>query len=161
MTKYIQFTHQDDVDGFVVEDKSINAVEFSITDDVQGKEFFFHMEMSNLAGLEQVLEEGEDYAARDGFREKAEKLRQGEIEYFIGALHYPMYYPNIEVCNQCLNTAYSIFDIKAPQLSPYYADVFVRETQDLTTEVLLGWLKKISAAMFRKKIDYAVGDREN
>ena len=80
-----------------------DAAEFCLTEDAAGEEFFFHFDFYNLPALHQTIRNGEfmepespDYP---NFLKQAERLRNGEQDWFVGALYYRVY-PKF-----CVNTA--------------------------------------------------------
>ena len=99
MLKYIQIRHWDYwwCAYGINEGENLSAVEFSITEDKNGEKLFFHLDLYTLAGLEHP----EGFMEPDTpeyllFLDQANRLRNGEIDYFIGGLYYRNYTPNLE-----------------------------------------------------------------
>lgn len=161
MLKYIQIRHWDYwwCAYGINEGENLSAVEFSITEDKNGEELFFHLDLYTLAGLEHP----EGFMEPDTpeyllFLDQANRLRNGEIDYFIGGLYYRNYTPNLEQCNQFLQTGQSIFDVKAPQQSPYYAVIFLREREPLMPPLLIRWLERLSVPLFQKTMQFEIAN---
>ena len=96
-------------------------MEFSLTDDREGKTLFFHFDLYNLSGLQDILRENTfietDHPDHATFLHKAKALERGEISYFIGALHYPDFMPDLAFCNQILTPECTLLELKAPHCS--------------------------------------------
>ena len=80
-----------------------DAAEFYLTEDAAGEKFFFHFDFYNLAALDQIIQDREfvepespDYS---DFLKQAERLRNGEQNWFVGALYYPRFLPDLAFCN--------------------------------------------------------------
>ena len=163
-TKYIRVRHWDYWWGAyqLLEKGCPNSVEFSLTDDVEGEELFFHFDFYNLPALQSMIKEGEymepespDYPV---FLEKAEALKKGELEYFIGSLYYEDFFPNLEFCNQPLIEGKTIFDAKAPVAAPYYAVLFLHEEQPLVPDVLKSWIERFTQPLFGQSFSFEFAD---
>lgn len=133
---------------------SAGCVEFSITNDSIGDDFFFHFDFINLPALEEMIVENEymekDHPDFPDFHRKCVELRNGDIEYFIGALYYKDYHPTIKECNQRLMESQTIMDVESPPLKPHYAVVFIRESRSFKPEILVDWVKRISDSLFKE-----------
>lgn len=149
-TKYIRVRHWDYWWGTyqLLEQGHPNSVEFSLTNDADGEEAFFHFDCYNLQFMQEMIESGEymepenpDYPI---FLQKAEALKRGEMDYFIGMLYYPPFSPRLEFCNQRSTENSTIFDAKAPASMPEYAVVFLGEKQRLVPEVLKKWVEQLA-----------------
>lgn len=135
-----------------------NAVEFSLTDDREGKTLFFHFDLYNLSGLQDILRENTfietDHPDHAAFLHKAKALERGEISYFIGALHYPGFMPDLAFCNQILTPECTLLELKAPPTAPYYAVLFLKEDRPLIPEVLNHWMTRLSHLLFGQDISF-------
>ena len=80
-----------------------HAAEFSLSEDEAGKAPFFHFDFHNLPALHQTIRDGEfvepDNPDHPHFLEQARRLRSGEQDWFIGALYYPLFSPEMHSCN--------------------------------------------------------------
>ena len=153
--KYIQIRHWDywwEVYSCGRDWAGPQGVEFSLTDDEDGEELFFHFDFYNLPGLRELLRQGELIQADDSeypaFLRQAQELERGEREYFIGGLYYRHFTPSLAFCNQPLMPERTLLDLQAPVASPYYAVLFLAEERPLTPEVLTGWMTQLSYPLF-------------
>ena len=130
----------------------LRAVEFSLTDDEAGNVTFFHFEFYNLAGLREALWAGDLLASDDPshtlFLQRAEDLALGKADFFVGALYYPDFTPDLAFCTQPLTTELGLLDLKAPAAAPYYAAVFLSEVRPLMPELLETWTARLSQVLF-------------
>ncbi len=162
--KYIQIRHWDYwwCVYNMMERHCLSGVEFSITDDVNGEKQFFHLDLYSLIELESTIRIQEFVQPEDPFYcyflNQIERLRQGKIDYFIGWLYYQDYKPNIKQCNRFLKKGQSIFDMKTPQISPYYAVVFIGEKAPLLPSILIHWLEKLSVPLFDQAITFEIAN---
>lgn len=164
MTKYLQIRHWDywwGVYGYL--DALVSGVEFSITEDRDGEQLFFHMDLYTLPALEEFLKSEEYIEKTDRsfpcFVEMSSALHRGSMEYFIGGLYYRDYWPEIAWCNQFWQEEKRIFSLKSPEREPYYAVVFIREERPLLPKLLLEWVKKMSVPLFRISDDYEIANQ--
>ncbi len=152
MRKYIHIRHWDywwEVYGCgTALPAELRAVEFSLTDDEAGERLFFRLDLYNLSGLREQLcdgglfpPEGPDYPL---FLQRAEELALGKAEFFVGALYYPDFTPDLSFCSQPLSAAHRLPDLTAPPAAPVYAAVFLAEDRPLTPEVLESWMTRLS-----------------
>lgn len=156
MVKYIQIRHWEywwDVYGCgEPNDPLPHAVEFSLTDDEAGSAPFFHFDLYNLPGLQALLREGTflppDHPDHPGFLRRAEALERGASNYFIGALYYRDFTPDLDLCGLPAEKGISLLDLRSPPSSPYYAAVFLAEERPLTPEVLTCWTARLSLPLF-------------
>lgn len=164
--KYIQIRHWDywyklyDLGDYKRE--YLNSVEFNLTDDLEGEEFYFHLELSNLKAapyyIDEYLDESDDNDDYVQFIAYLDELKKGSRDYFIVNLYYNDPVQSIDEVNiQCE----SIFDLKREAIKPYYADVFIKENEALTIENLLKWLKKIGYAFFNEDFNYIIANSES
>lgn len=161
LLKYIQIRHWDYwwyVYG-IIDRKNLSFVEFSITEDENGEQLFFHLDLYTLAELEHP----EEFIEADSpeylfFLNQANCLWHGKMDYFIGGLYYRDYTPSLKQCNQFLRMGQSIFDVKAPQESPYYAVIFLRETKPLMPPLLICWLEKLSVPLFQQTLQFEIAN---
>ena len=69
-----------------------HAAEFSLTEDEAGEASFFYFDFYNLPALHQTIRDGEfvepDSPDHPSFLEQAERLKNGEQDWFVGALYY-------------------------------------------------------------------------
>lgn len=163
MTKYLQIRHWDywrSVYGYAR--NPVSSVEFSITQDRDGEQLFFHLDMDTLPALEKLLKSGEYIDKNDAsyqyFLGRAEKLRQGSMDYFVGALYYKDYTPDMVKCNQYQQAGKDIFSVKSPQQSPYYAWLFIREERPLFPELLAEWMERLSPSLFCEQFTYEIAN---
>lgn len=138
------------------------AVEFMLSDDREGRYPFFHLEFYNLPGLCDTLREGlfmeredPDYPA---FLRRAEALDRRELDYFVGALYYHDFVPDLTFCNQPLMPGHTLLDLTAPVARPYYGVLFLREEQPLTPEVLAKWVAALAKPLFQKNFLVEIAD---
>lgn len=163
MTKYIQIRHWDywwGVYGCV--DAPVSGVEFSITDDREGDQLYFHLDLYTLPALREFLRPGEFMDKDDNdfpyFCERADGLFKGSEEYFVGSLYYRDYTPGIAGCNQYRQEGTDVFSVKSPERAPYYAVLFIREEKDLLPERLVGWMQRLSLSLFHKQFLYEIAN---
>ena len=127
-------------------------VECSLTDDADGRMPFFHFDLYNLPGLQALLREGTflppDHPDHPGFLRRAEALERGASNYFIGALYYRDFTPDLDLCGLPAEKGISLLDLRSPPSSPYYAAVFLAEERPLTPEVLTCWTARLSLPLF-------------
>lgn len=156
MVKYIQIRHWDYWWG-VYEDSGAPAAqpwaaEFSLTDDEAGERVFFHFDLYNLPGLREALRQGdflpEGHPDRPGFLRRAAALEQGASSYFIGALYYRDFTPDLELCGLPAEKGIPLLDLRSPPASPYCAVIFLAEERPLTPEVLTQWMEQLSRPLF-------------
>ena len=124
--KYIQIRHWDywwEVYSCGRDWAGPQGAEFSLTDGRGGEAPFFHLDLYNLSGLADIIREETFFEAGDPeyprFVRRAESLQKGEADYFVGALYYHQFTPDLAFCNQ-----------------------------PLTPEVLNHWLTKLSTPLF-------------
>ena len=124
---------------------------------------FFHFDVGNLTAALN-WEEWDDEEEKRAFLRQAERLEAGEIDYWISWLYYPAGYPASDsyLCYEsCLPRGSTIYDLKnARGVSPYYAVIFVRESQPLMPEVLSGWMEKLSPVLFGDHCSYHIPKEE-
>ena len=67
------------------------------TEDEAGEASFFYFDFYNLPALHQTIRDGEfvepDSPDHPSFLEQAERLKNGEQDWFVGALYYPHFSP--------------------------------------------------------------------
>lgn len=159
-TKYIHIRHLDYWWGVYnignLKSGDISGVEFSLSNDQAGDDFYFHFDFNTLPALENILAENEfieaDSSDYPHFLEKCREIQNGASDYFIGALYYEDYHPTIKDCK--LREG-SLFDKKSPNSSPYYAVVFLNENQPLLPELLVKWLERLSIDFFAEGFCFA------
>ena len=121
--------------------------ECSLTDDVSGETPFFHFDLYNLHELRHMIREQDfiqpDHPDYPAFLRRAETLERGEADFFIGALYYKDFTPDLAFCNQPLSPDRTLTELHSPPLSPHYAVLFLAEERPLTPEVLTHWLTRI------------------
>lgn len=127
-------------------------VECSLSDDVSGEVPFFHFDLYNLHELRHMLREQEfiqpdrpDYPI---FLRQAESLERGETDFFIGALYYRDFTPDLAFCNRPLPSGKTLLDRTSQPLPPHYAVLFLAEEQPLTPEILTQWLTHLARPLF-------------
>ena len=156
MQKYIQLRHWNywwEVYGCgAVLPAGPHAAEFSLTDDEAGGTLFFHFDFYNLSGLRETLWGDELFPAEHPdhalFLQRAEELALGKADFFVGALYYPDFTPDLAFCTQPLAAELGLLDLKAPAAAPYYAAVFLSEIRPLMPEILESWMTRLSQPMF-------------
>ena len=86
-----------------------HAAEFSLTEDEAGAASFFYFDFYNLPALHQTIRDGEfvepDSPDHPSFLEQAERLKNGEQDWFVGALYYPHFSPEMHFCNAYVRAA--------------------------------------------------------
>ena len=136
-----------------------NAAEFSLTDGLDGASPFFHLDLYNLSGLGDTIQQEEFFEANDPeyprFLHRAEALQKGEMDYFIGALYYRKFTPDLAFCSQPLTPERTLLDLKSPPTSPDYAVLFLAEERPLAPEVLNCWLARLSKPLFGESLSFA------
>lgn len=163
ITRYIHICHWDYwYNVHHISGQAANSVEFRITNDAEGKDQFFHLDLCNIPGMEQLLKQ-DDYIDQEDpsypeFYRRMEALKQGNIPFLIGALFFPHYSPSVNICNQPLDEGKSLFEINTPSVPPYYADIFLQETRPLTPDVLLEWLQQLCPVLFHENFIFRMAD---
>jgi hypothetical protein len=137
----------------------VNGVEFNLTNDQEGTNIFFHLDLHTIPSLEDIFTTN-DYLELDDplypqFLKKCHELKTGEINYFIGSLYYKDFNPSFQDYDL---KGRSVFDIKSPSCSPYYADIFINEKNPLLPETLIIWLKSLSKELFQEDFDFILMD---
>ncbi|WP_317400517.1 hypothetical protein, partial [Anaerotruncus colihominis] len=129
-----------------------DAAEFSLTEDGAGEDFFFHFDFYNLPALHQTIQDGEfmepenpDYPR---FLKQAEQLRNGEQHWFVGALYYPHFSPDLAFCNAPARSSVPLTQLISPAVPPYYGVIFLREERPLSPKVLTHWVERLSQPLF-------------
>ncbi len=78
------------------------------------------------------------------FLEQAERLKNGEQDWFVGALYYPHFSPEMHFCNAYVRSGVPLTQLVSPSVLPYYGVIFLREENPLTPEVLTHWVETLS-----------------
>ena len=129
-----------------------HAAEFSLSEDEAGKAPFFHFDFHNLPALHQTILDGEfvepDNPDHPHFLEQARRLRSGEQDWFVGALYYPLFSPEMHFCNASVRSGVPLTQLLSPSVPPYYGVIFLREERPLTPEVLTHWAETLSQPLF-------------
>ena len=129
-----------------------HAAEFSLSEDEAGKAPFFHFDFHNLPALHQTILDGEfvepDNPEHPHFLEQARRLRSGEQDWFVGALYYPLFSPEMHFCNASVRSGVPLTQLLSPSVPPYYGVIFLREERPLTPEVLTRWVETLSRPLF-------------
>ena len=129
-----------------------HAAEFSLSEDEAGKAPFFHFDFHNLSALHQTIRDGEfvepDTPDHPHFLEQARRLRSGEQDWFVGALYYPLFSPEMHFCNASVRSGVPLTQLLSPSVPPYYGVIFLREERPLTPEVLTHWAETLSQPLF-------------
>ncbi len=161
--KYLHIRHWDYWWSFYgLSDDRISGVEFSITDDKAGDQFFFHLDICTLPALDELIKSGEYMDEEDisqpYFIQQAEKLRQGTLEYFAGELFYKDFRPEMSVYNHLLQQGAGIRAVRSPEQAPYYADIFIREKRGLLPPLLTEWMERLSIPLFCQQFRFRMAD---
>ena len=82
------------------------------------------------------------------FLEQAERLKNGEQDWFVGALYYPHFSPEMHFCNAYVRSGVPLTQLVSPSVLPYYGVIFLREENPLTPEVLTHWVETLSRPLF-------------
>lgn len=159
-TKYVQVRHTDYWYGVYGIGKCRrvppNSVEFSITNDPGGKDFFFHFDFLCFPAMKQMLAENEwlepDAPQYAGFMQQCTALQEEHMDYFIAGLYYP---EGPALLTPWEHSGRTIFDITQNSVPPEYAVLFLREPQPLLPKVLLRWLARLSPSLFAKPFSFA------
>lgn len=129
-----------------------HAAEFSLSEDEAGETPFFHFDFHNLPALHQTIRDGEfvepDNPDHPHFLEQARRLRSGEQDWFVGALYYPLFSPEMHFCNASVRSGVPLIQLLSPSVPPYYGVIFLREERPLTPEVLTHWAETLSQPLF-------------
>ena len=108
-----------------------HAAEFSLTEDEAGEASFFYFDFYNLPALHQTIRDGEfvepDSPDHPSFLEQAERLKNGEQDWFVGALYYPHFSPETRFCNAYVRSGVPLTQLLSPSVPPYYGVIFLRE----------------------------------
>ena len=108
-----------------------DAAEFSLSEDEAGEAPFFHFDFHNLSALHQTIRDGEfvepDNPDHPHFLEQARRLRSGEQDWFVGALYYPLFSPEMHFCNASVRSGVPLTQLLSPSVPPYYGVIFLRE----------------------------------
>lgn len=132
-----------------------HSAEFSLTEDEAGEASFFHLDFNNLPALHQTIRDGEfvepDSPDHPSFLEQAKRLRNGEQDWFIGALYYPLFSPEMHFCNASVRSGVPLTKLLSPSVPPYYGVIFLREERPLTPEVLTRWVEALSHPLFGQR----------
>jgi len=162
MTKYLQIRHWNYWWGVYGYTDGPAAVEFSITEDIAGEQFYFHLDIDTLPALKELLKPGEFIDGHDPsfqyFQSRAAELDRGSIDYFVGSLYYKDYMPNMAECNSYQQTKNGIFSIKSPERVPYYADIFIHEEKPLLPDLLTEWMERLSPSLFCEHFTYKIAN---
>ena len=129
-----------------------HGAEFSLTEDEAGAASFFHFDFYNLPALRQMIRDGEfvepDSPDHPSFLERAERHKNGEQDWFVGALYYPHFSPETRFCNASVRSGVPLTQLLSPSVPPYYGVIFLREECPLTPEVLTHWVETLSRPLF-------------
>lgn len=110
-----------------------------------------------MPALETILGDNEfietDTPDYPSFSAKYRVLRDGKLDYFVGALYYQDFHPALD---DCQIGAVSLLDKKSPSISPYYAVVFLKEDRPLLPEMLVRWLERLSFEFFAERFDFVL-----
>lgn len=127
-------------------------VECSLTDDASGETPFFHFDLYNLHQLRHMIREQDfiqpDHPDYPAFLRQAETLERSEADFFIGALYYKDFTPDLAFCNQPLSSDRALTELRSPPLSPHYAVLFLAEERPLIPQVLTHWLTRLARPLF-------------
>ena len=82
------------------------------------------------------------------FLDQARRLRNGEQDWFVGALYYPLFSPEMHFCNASVRSGVPLTQLLSPSVPPYYGVIFLREERPLTPEVLTHWAETLSQPLF-------------
>ena len=119
-----------------------HAAEFSLTEDEAGEASFFYFDFYNLSALHQTIRDGEfvepDSPDHPSFLEQAERLKNGEQDWFVGALYYPHFSPEMHFCNAYVRSGVPLTQLVSPSVPPYYGVIFLREENPLTDRKSVG-----------------------
>lgn len=131
---------------------TFNGAEFSLTEDEAGEKSFFHFDFYNLPALHQMIQDGEfiepespDYL---NFLKQAERLKSGEQDWFVGALYYPHFSPDLAFCNAPARSSVPLTQLISPAVPPYYGVIFLREERPLSPKVLTHLVERLSQPLF-------------
>ena len=84
----------------------------------------FHFDFHNLPALHQTILDGEfvepDNPDHPHFLEQARRLRSGEQDWFVGALYYPLFSPEMHFCNASVRSGVPLTQLLSPSVPPYY-----------------------------------------
>lgn len=163
ITRYIHVRHWDYwYDVHHISGQTPNSVEICITDDMEGNQPFFHLDLCNTSGMERLLEQDEYIDKKDpsypSFCKRLDALRRGETPFLIGALFFQHYIPPVDICNRPIDEGTSLFDLCSPSMPPYYADIFLHEARPLTPDVLQEWVEKLAPILFHQNFSCKVVD---
>ena len=110
---------------------TFNGAEFSLTEDEAGEKSFFHFDSHNLPALHQTIQNGEfiepESPDHPYFLKQAERLRSGEQDWFVGALYYPHFSPDLAFCNASVRGGAPRSSCLPRAVLPYYGVIFLRE----------------------------------
>ena len=139
-----------------------DAAEFYLTEDAAGEKFFFHFDFYNLAALDQIIQDREfvepespDYS---DFLKQAERLRNGEQNWFVGALYYPRFLPDLAFCNASGRRGIPMTQLLSPSVPPNYGVIFLREERHLSPKILTMWVERLSPPLFGTPFSCTLAD---
>ena len=128
-----------------------HAAEFSLSEDEAGKAPFFHFDFHNLPALHQTILDGEfvepDNPDHPHFLEQARRLRSGEQDWFVGALYYPHFSPDLAFCNTPVGAA-PFCATALPVCAALLRGDFSPGGAALSPEVLTHWVEQLSQPLF-------------
>ena len=82
------------------------------------------------------------------FLKQAERLRNGEQDWFVGALYYPHFSPDLAFCNAPARNGIPLTHLVSTSVPPHYGVIFLREERPLSPEVLTVWVERLSCPLF-------------
>ena len=141
---------------------TFNGAEFSLTEDEAGENSFFHFDFYNLPALHQTIQNGEfiepESPDHPYFLKQAERLRSGEQDWFVGALYYPHFSPDLAFCNASVRGGAPLKQLPSPAVPPYYGVIFLREERPLSPKVLTHWVERLSQPLFGTPFSCTLAD---
>ena len=119
---------------------------------------FFDFRLYNLPYLDQMIA-GSEYMEKDDprydlFIERRDALEAGTTDYFIGSLYY-----DFTVLGG-LNDK-TVFDVKnESNTKPFFGTLFIRETEPLFPNTVIGWMERLSMELFGERFKFAFADSD-
>jgi hypothetical protein len=141
-----------------------NDVDFWLTDDAQGQQGYFHMELFNLPHFDYLLTKDSFFKREvhdmEAYQRRYQAMKKGDLEYFIGNLYYAEKngsgngYDFLSL-NDCILDGRTVFDVKnRNELKPYSASLYISEPEPLLPERVVWWLEKLSITFFGKELRF-------
>ncbi|WP_353094003.1 hypothetical protein [Tissierella praeacuta] len=165
MKRYIKIRHWDYWFGIYGFSEFPTEVEFDITSDLRGEDIVFHFDLMDLDCMEYYIENNLYIEKGDEgyhkFLESYKEFLNGEKLHLVTILYYPtsIFKNNFKYKIFPKYKAGNLLDARNSQgESPYYADVFIKERNDLAPWRLICHMKKIILDLFGEEVELEIMD---